>query len=167
MILLSGPVEQAAPEGVEVVRVVSAEEMFAVATSLFKKCHAAVMTAAVCDYRPARRLEHKLKKQNRIRSVRLMPTRDICARLGETKGDRLVIGFAMEDHDHKAHAEAKLKRKRCDAIVLNGIGNVGGDEAEIEILRADKGWSGRISGTKALAAGSVLDLVEDLRASRT
>lgn len=167
VVLLSGPVEQAEPDGVEVVRVVSADEMFEAATSLFDECHAAVMTAAVCDYRPARRLEHKLKKQNRIRSVRLTPTRDICAHLGKIKGNRVVVGFAMEDHDHKAHAETKLRRKRCDAMVLNGIGNVGGDAAEIEILRADKGWSGRTSGTKAAVAVSVVNLIEDLRATRT
>ena len=167
VVLLSGPVEQAEPDGVEVVRVVSADDMFAAATSLFEKCHAAVMTAAVCDYRPARRLEHKLKKQNRIRAVRLTPTRDICAHLGKTKGHRVVVGFAMEDHNHKAHAETKLKRKRCDAIILNGIDNVGRDAAEIEILRADKGWSGGTSGTKAAVAVGVVNLIEDLWASRT
>ena len=167
VLLVSGPVEQAVPEGVEVVRVVSADEMFAAATSLFEKCHAAVMTAAVCDYRPARRREHKMKKQNRVRAVRLMPTRDICAHLGEIKGDRIVVGFAMEDHDHKTHAETKLRRKRCNAIILNGIGNVGGDVAEIEILRADLGWSEPTSGTKAAVAVSVIDLLEDLWATRT
>jgi phosphopantothenoylcysteine decarboxylase/phosphopantothenate--cysteine ligase len=160
--LVSGPVALADPPGVEVVRVVSAHEMFLVATSLFEHCHAAVMTAAVCDYQPARRIEHKLKKRNRVRPIRLVPTKDICAHLGKTKGDRVVVGFAMEDHDHHANAEGKLKRKRCDAIVLNGIGNVAGDSAEIEILRADFGWGKPTAGTKAEMSAVVMDLVEDL-----
>ena len=160
--LVSGPVELPDPEGVEVVRVVTAQEMFQIATSLFEHCRAAVMTAAVCDYRPARTIDHKLKKRNRIRPIQLVPTNDICAHLGRVKEHRVVVGFAMEDHDHHRNAEAKLMRKRCDAIVLNGIGNVAGDSAEIEILTADTGWSGPYAGTKSTVATVVMDLVEEL-----
>ena len=162
VVLVSGPVSLPEPKGVGVLQVVSAEEMFTVAVSMFEECHAAVMTAAVCDYRPARRIDHKLKKQNRVRPIHLQPTKDICAHLGRIKGHRVVIGFAMEDHDHQAHAEAKLSRKRCDAIVLNGIENVGGDEAVVEILRADTGWTRPIHGTKASLAGKVVALTERL-----
>ena len=59
------------------------------------------------------------------RRVVLEPTEDIAATLGRRKGKRLLIGFAMEDHDAHVHAENKLKRKNCDLIVLNGPGNVG------------------------------------------
>ena len=162
VVLISGPVELPDPQGIEVIRVTSAFEMFQTATSLFEHCHAAVMTAAVCDYRPARRIEHKLKKQNRIRPIQLIPTQDICAHLGRVKGDRVVVGFAMEDHDHRKNAQAKLVKKRCDAIVLNGIANVAGDTAEIEILRAGGRWSGPFGGTKDKIAGVVVDLVEEL-----
>ncbi len=161
-VLVSGPVDLPDPEGVDVLRVVSAQEMFQVALSKFAECHAAVMTAAVCDYRPARRLSHKLKKQARTRTINLVPTTDICARLGAIKGDRIVIGFAMEDHDHRKNAEAKLKRKLCDAIVLNGIENVAGDDAEIKILRADRGWQASVGGSKVVLAEVVVDLVENL-----
>ena len=81
----------------------------------------AIMTAAVCDYRPVDRLAQKFKKRNESRHVELAPTTDICATLGACKGTRVVVGFAMEDHDHHANAEAKLQRKGCDAMVLNGI----------------------------------------------
>ena len=162
VVLVSGPVELPEPAGVEMIRVVSAKEMFDASVSVFEKCHAAVMVAAVCDYRPSRRLPQKLKKQQRARSIQLLPTEDILANLGKSKGKRVVIGFAMEDHDHKARAEGKLRRKRCDAIVLNGIGNVGGDEAEIQILRADHGWSPTTSGTKRQIASVLVDLVEEL-----
>ncbi len=162
VVLVSGPVSLPEPKGVDVLHVVSAEEMFTVAVSVFEECHAAVMTAAVCDYRPTRRIDHKLKKQNRVRPIHLQPTKDICAHLGKIKGHRVVIGFAMEDHDHHPHAEAKLIRKRCDAIVLNGIENVGGDAAVVEVLRADTGWATPIRGSKTSVAAKVVALTERL-----
>ena len=160
--LVSGPVEIDPPAGVETVSVVSAEEMFVVATSLFEHCDAAVMTAAVCDYRPARSLNHKLQKRAQPRRITLAPTRDICAHLGSIKGNRVVIGFAMEDHDHHAHAEAKLARKHCDAIILNGPGNIGSDQATIEVLTADGKWTPPISGSKRRIATQTIQLAERL-----
>lgn len=159
VVLIAGPVDLPDPPGVRVTRVVSAAEMFDASVAAFESCDAAVMTAAVCDYRPSRRLDHKLKKQARIRPIQLQPTRDICAHLGRIKKDRVVLGFAMEDHNHHAHAEAKLLRKRCDAIVLNGIANVGGDHAEVEVLLADEGWTGPFAGSKTEIAAAVVDLV--------
>lgn len=166
VVLVSGPVTLPEPEGIEVIHVVSAQDMLDVVESLFDECQAAVMTAAVCDYRPTRRLDHKLKKQGRVRPVQLRPTEDILAHLGRIKGDRVLVGFAMEDHDHHAHAEAKLRRKQCDAMVLNGIDNVGGDVAEIEVLRADSGWSQPVWGSKAEMATVVVDLVDSLAAGK-
>ena len=162
VVLVSGPVALPEPPGVQVIHVVSAEDMFEVVLSLFDGCRSAIMTAAVCDYRPTRRLDHKLRKQNRVRTIHLQPTQDICAHLGRIKGDRVLIGFAMEDQDHRARAEEKLRRKRCDAIVLNGLGNVGGDSAEIEVFRPDSGWDDQISGSKAELASVVVDLIEKL-----
>lgn len=162
--LVSGPVDLPEPVGVDVVHVVSAREMYEVSMSLFHECHAAVMTAAVCDYRPTRCLDHKLSKRNRVRPIHLQPTADICASLGGIKGGRVLIGFAMEDHDHHAKAEAKLYRKRCDAIVLNGLENVGVDHATIEIFRGDRGWSAPRRGPKLELAACVLDLMEELAA---
>ncbi len=160
--LVSGPVELADPKGAQVIRVVSAQEMFDASVPLFEECQAAAMTAAVCDYRPLKRHGRKLKKRRSVRAVQLRPTEDILAHLGRHKGDRVLVGFAMEDHDHHINAEGKLHRKRCDAIVLNGPGNVGSDTAQVEILRADTGWSPPISGSKARIAVAVVDLIETL-----
>jgi phosphopantothenoylcysteine decarboxylase/phosphopantothenate--cysteine ligase len=125
------------------------------------------MTAAVCDYRPSTRLDRKLKKSNRVRSLRLVPTPDIAAHLGKIKDDRVLIGFAMEDHDAHRHAEAKLRRKRCDAIVLNGPANVGGDRATVEIFRTASGWDHPVAGSKTRIAKLVVDLVQLLAGRRT
>jgi phosphopantothenoylcysteine decarboxylase/phosphopantothenate--cysteine ligase len=166
VILVSGPVALPDPKGVEVVSVGTAQAMFDVCVARFPGCEAAIMTAAVCDYRPARRLERKLQKRNRPRSIQLLPTPDICRALGRAKGDRVVIGFAMEDHDHRARAEAKLRRKRCDAMVLNGPANVGGDRATVEILCADRGWSGPFTASKKVIAGRIVALATELARDR-
>jgi phosphopantothenoylcysteine decarboxylase/phosphopantothenate--cysteine ligase len=166
VVLISGPVELSEPDGARVIHVVSAREMLQAVTSEFPESQAAVMTAAVCDYRPSRRLSHKAKKQDRTRSIQLQPTEDILAHLGQIKGDRVLIGFAVEDREHHVNAEAKLRRKRCDAIVLNGPGNVGSDSAEVEILREDTGWSGPLSGPKGQVGAAVMDLRESLFAAR-
>lgn len=158
--LVSGPVDLPAPKGVKVTRVVTAQEMFDAAAAKFSRCHAAVMTAAVCDYRPATRLDHKLKKSNRARSLRLVPTADIAAHFGRIKGNRIVIGFAMEDRDGRRHAEAKLHRKCCDAIVLNGLGNVGSDRATVQVFEPATGWERPVSGTKMRIAKYLVDCVE-------
>ena len=165
VVLVSGPVALPEPSKAEVIQVVSAKEMFQAATSVFSECHAAVMVAAVCDYRPSRRLQHKLRKQNRVRSIQLQPTEDILSHLGRIKGRRVLVGFAMEDHNHRKNAEAKLRRKRCDAMVLNGPGNVGTDTAEVEILLAETGWCPPISASKAHLAAAVVALVESLAAA--
>jgi len=160
--LVSGLVERRVPVGVKMVRVVSAREMFDAAVSAFAVCDAAIMAAAVCDYRPSAQSGEKMEKSPEPLTILLEPTDDICAHLGKIKGKRVVVGFAMEDHDHHHHAEEKLKRKRCDAIVLNSVANVGGNRGEIEILTATGGWGQPRRGTKAQLASTVIDLVEDL-----
>ena len=166
-ILVSGPVDLADPTGVDVIRVVSAHAMYRAATALFPECQAAIMAAAVCDFRPAKRFDQKVPKSKRPRSLVLVPTEDIAAHLGRIKADRVVVGFALEDHDHQRHAEEKLQRKNCDAIVLNSLSNIGADDGEIQILKADGGWQPPIRGTKKQMAGAIVEMTESLVAART
>ena len=162
VILVSGPVALAAPDGVEFVGVTTAREMFEAVVARFDGCQAAIMAAAVCDYRPAQKTDKKRGKSDKPISVLLEPTEDICAHLGDIKGQRVVVGFAMEDHDHRRHAEAKLQRKRCDAIVLNRVETLSADSAGIEVLREGIGWSEPFRGSKAECATRLVDLVESL-----
>lgn len=164
--LVSGPVDLPEPPGVDVIRVISAHAMFRAATALFDECQAAIMAAAVCDFRPAKRYDHKLPKGRRPRSITLVPTEDICAHLGHIKADRVVVGFSLEDHDHQRHAEEKLKRKNCDAIVLNNLGNIGADAGEVQVLSAKGGWASPIHGAKKEMAGAIVAMTESLVASK-
>jgi phosphopantothenoylcysteine decarboxylase/phosphopantothenate--cysteine ligase len=162
VVLISGPVTLPEPEGVKVIHVVTAKEMFHAAVREFPQCHCAVMAAAVCDYRPAKTLARKLKKRSRPWTVRLQPTEDILAHCGRIKRKQVLIGFAMEDHSARKNAEAKLRRKRCDAMVLNGLSNVGTDQAGVTILRAGSGWGRPLRGSKAKIAAAILETVESI-----
>jgi len=160
--LVTGPVAIRAPKGVNVVHVVSAAEMARACKRAFRDADAAIMTAAVCDYRPAQAAKQKLEKKAQSRRVLLEPTEDIAAALGRRKGKRLLVGFAMQDHDPYRLAERKLYKKNCDLIVLNGPENVGSNRAVVELFSPDTGWSKPVHGSKASVARRLVQIVESM-----
>lgn len=120
--LVSGPTNLSDPLGVETIRVTSAEEMLTATTEAFEAADAAILSAAVCDYRPSSSSDHKLKKdKEHLDTLKLEETTDILASLSRSKGERKVIGFAAETDDVLANAQAKLERKGCDMIVANDV----------------------------------------------
>ncbi len=118
--LVLGPTHLEPPRGVRTVRVVTALEMRAAVRSVFPSCDALVMTAAVSDYRPARRRAGKWKKGAARISLPLVRNPDIVAEAGRRKGGRVVVGFAVEAEDAIPRARAKVARKRLDALFLCG-----------------------------------------------
>ena len=120
--LVAGPVSLADPAGVRVVRVTTAAEMFDATTKAFKDADAAILSAAVSDYRPVTVSDHKLKKAtDPMGSIELVENEDILATLSATRGSRKVIGFAAETNDVIDNARKKLERKGCDLIVANDV----------------------------------------------
>jgi phosphopantothenoylcysteine decarboxylase / phosphopantothenate---cysteine ligase len=120
--LVAGPVSLADPAGVRVVRVTTAAEMFNATTKAFKDADAAILSAAVSDYRPVTVSDHKLKKAtDPMGSIELVENEDILATLSATRGSRKVIGFAAETNDVIENARKKLERKGCDLIVANDV----------------------------------------------
>ena len=120
--LVSGPVSLEAPTGAELIQVVSAAEMHDACLAAFAGADAAICTAAVADYTPKRRADHKLKKTvERLDLIELVETADILADLSACKGERVVVGFAAETNDVIGYAQAKLARKGCDLIVANDV----------------------------------------------
>lgn len=158
--LVTGPVGLKPPAGVKLVAVTTAAEMAIACKRAFQDADAAVMTAAVCDYRPAARADHKLPKSRQPRRVLLEATEDIAASLGRRKGRRMLVCFAMEDSDPHAKAERKLNRKNCDLIVLNGPENVGSDDASVEFFTRTGGWSPVMRGSKTVIARRLLKVIE-------
>lgn len=123
--LVSGRTALPVPQGVERVDVLSAQEMYEATTKAFAEADGAVMCAAVADYTPATVATQKIKKQEGDMSIPLKRTQDIAAALGAVKGERILVGFALETNDEEANAEAKLTKKNLDFIVLNSLRDEG------------------------------------------
>ncbi len=123
--LVSGRTSLATPRGVERVDVVSADDMYRATMEAFESADGAVMCAAVADYTPVEVAEQKIKKSGSGMSIELRKTIDIAAALGAIKGDRLLVGFALETENERGNAEGKLTRKSLDFIVLNSLQDSG------------------------------------------
>jgi phosphopantothenoylcysteine decarboxylase/phosphopantothenate--cysteine ligase len=121
--LVLGPVANGASvQGVNVVRVKTAEEMYDACLSRFPQCDIAVMAAAVADYTPVVVEGEKIKKKTANWALELTRTRDILQELGKRKQpQQLLVGFALESREEKAYALGKLEAKNADLIVLNSL----------------------------------------------
>ena len=123
--LVTGRTALATPAGVKRVDVLSAADMYSATTEAFATADGAIMCAAVADYTPAKVAEHKIKKSDDDMVIELVRTKDIAAALGAVKGDRLLVGFALESDEGVKSAQSKLKRKNLDFIVLNSLTDKG------------------------------------------
>jgi phosphopantothenoylcysteine decarboxylase/phosphopantothenate--cysteine ligase len=117
----------------------SCEEMYHAATSIYSSCHAAILCAAVAGFRPESIADEKIKREHDDLVIRLKPTYDIAAALGQMKRpDQRLVGFALETNDEQQNALGKLERKNLDFIVLNSLRNKGtcfqSDENQITII---------------------------------
>lgn len=123
--LITGPTAITIPEGLaQVIKVTTAEEMFAAADRRFAESDITVLTAAVADYRPTQVATEKIKKTGDEMSLRLVKTIDIAKTLGARKRpDQFVVGFALETENEESNAQQKLKNKNLDLIVLNSLRN--------------------------------------------
>jgi len=133
--LVSGPVELPDPAGVRTVRVTSADEMYRAVMKAYPRIDAAIMTAAVGDYRPAERFAGKLKKKTETLTLKLVRTRDILKEMGRKKGKRILVGFALEVQDAIHQALVKYKKKNLDYVVLNTPRTFAADRMDCRIYR--------------------------------
>ena len=112
--------------GISLIRVHTADEMYKVANDKFAKSDIAIMAAAVADYTPATTAKEKIKKKDEHLTVELVKTKDILKSLGETKTKgQVLVGFALETNNEKQHAVDKLQKKNADMIVLNSLNDSG------------------------------------------
>lgn len=121
----------------------SAAEMYEAATARFPETDAAILCAAVADFTPEKVCTEKMKRETTGElELRLLPTRDIAAALGQMKRpEQRLVGFALETTNELVHASDKLQRKGLDFIVLNSLRDKGAgfavDTNKITILSAD------------------------------
>lgn len=161
--LVTGPVSLSCSPGIERIDVESCDEMHAAATRVFPSCQAAVLSAAVADFKPAQASDVKINREGNGLHIDLQPTHDIAATLGSMKqpGQRLVC-FALETNDEEQHARVKLKKKNADFIVLNSTRipgtTFGTDDNQIAIISA----SGRRDYPKKSKTAVAADIVDEL-----
>ena len=140
--LIAGPVSIQCSSSIRRINVESCQEMYDAATKAFPQCDAAILCAAVADYRPEHVAEQKIKREDSQAStldIHLVANPDIAAQLGRMKRDgQVLVGFALETNDEETNAHKKLEKKNLDFIVLNSLQNEGtcfrSDENQISII---------------------------------
>lgn len=162
-----GPVDPRADrQGLEVVDVVSAEDMLREVLPRIDGADLFIATAAVSDFRPAQRHPHKVKKGAAEESLQLVATPDVLAQVSERvkakKASTLLVGFAAESEEVVAHAREKLSRKGLDVIVANDVTAPGSGFAvetnQVTVLWRS-GESRELAGSKREVARSLLSLL--------
>lgn len=141
VVLVSGPVNMSTPTGVRRRDVESALDMQRAVEEAAADADLVVMTAAIADYRAADLKTEKEAKGGETKTIELVKNPDILAGLGEKKGERVLVGFAMETHAGVERAADKARRKNADFILLNyptqeGTA-FGSDDNQVTLVRAD------------------------------
>jgi phosphopantothenoylcysteine decarboxylase/phosphopantothenate--cysteine ligase len=161
VVLVLGPTHLEPPRDprLNLHRVVSALDMLALCREEWPRCDALVATAAVSDYRPARRAEGKPEKTEGPMTLELERTPDVLAELAAAKGRRVCIGFALQVEDPESRARAKLHRKDLDAVVLDDPSAMGADRADFKLLLRDGTTRAFTAATKPEVARAVVALL--------
>ena len=163
--LVAGPVGLPTPEGVKRIDVESCQEMFEASVNAFPQMDAAILCAAVADFRPEQTATQKIKREKDDLVIRMQPTHDIAAHLGQMKtGSQRLVGFALETNDEEVNAQKKLKKKNFDFIVLNSTRNKGttfrSDDNQISIISE----SGQKDYEKKPKTEVARDIIDELSA---
>ena len=140
--LVAGPVALKCSDSIERIDVESCQQMYEATTQAFAQADAAILCAAVADFKPESTAQSKIKREGDDLVLRLKPTHDIAAELGRMKqpGQR-IVAFALETDNEEANAKDKLRRKNADFIVLNSTRIPGttfqSDDNQITIITAN------------------------------
>lgn len=171
VILVSGPVSLSTHHpSIKRIDVESADEMYEATVHAFQEANAAILCAAVADYRPENKAEQKIKREkDEELLLRLVANKDIAAALGSMKKDgQVLVGFALETQNGVQHATGKLERKNLDFIVLNSLSDTGAgfrcDTNKVSILERNGQITEYALKSKTEVAGDIVNkLVDYLR----
>jgi phosphopantothenoylcysteine decarboxylase/phosphopantothenate--cysteine ligase len=172
VVLVSGPTHLPPPAGVAVEQVRSTEEMAQAVLGHLAEATLILMAAAVADFRPAEVRRGKIKKQQGVPALKLVPTTDILGEIARRRRpEQLVVGFAAEAERLLENAARKLLKKRLDLIVANDITQEGAgfdvDTNIVTLLFPDGCRKPLEKMSKIEVARHILDEVVELRKGRT
>ena len=159
--LIAGPVALSCSQAIHRINVESCEEMYQAATQAFAENDAAILCAAVADFKPSNVADRKIKREKDDLELRLVPTHDIAAALGKMKQKhQRIVAFALETNDEEANAQKKRQKKNADFIVLNSTRNPGTtfrtDDNQITII-SEKGKKEYEKKPKSEVAQDIID----------
>jgi phosphopantothenoylcysteine decarboxylase/phosphopantothenate--cysteine ligase len=126
----------------------------------FPRCDGVIAAAAVCDYKPTHRIAGKLSKTGGPVTIEMIETDDVLAELGAMKGDRWVVGFALEAQNPRENALQKLRRKNCDWIILNHPSAIAAATNSVEVIDSSEQTIAHWEGTKAEVAGRLVGMLK-------
>jgi phosphopantothenoylcysteine decarboxylase/phosphopantothenate--cysteine ligase len=161
VIVVSGPVDVAYPDGVKVIPVVSTEDMLAECRAVFAECDGLIGVAAPCDYRPVKVASGKIAKTGEPLVLHLIETPDVVATLGGMKTHQWLVGFALETDDHRLRALAKLEKKHCDLMVSNGPEAMHALDTQVEVIDRTGAVVQPLSGTKEEVADGIFRVIQE------
>ncbi|MCF8231207.1 MAG: bifunctional phosphopantothenoylcysteine decarboxylase/phosphopantothenate--cysteine ligase CoaBC [Bacteroidales bacterium] len=164
VLLISGPTSlKPSHPNIHLLHVISAGEMHEAVSERFDDTDIVVMAAAVADYTVKDPATEKLKKKEHSQQITLVPTTDILKELGQRKKSQILVGFALETHDHEKNARAKLQNKNADLLVLNPATEKGAgfnsDTNRVKILTPDGKTKSFEVKTKMEVAADIVDEV--------
>lgn len=163
--LILGPVAtNFSANGIKLVRVTSANDMYNACHQIFEETDIAIMSAAVADYMPVTKAEQKIKKKDENLNLELTKTKDILKSLGEKKkAGQILVGFALETVNEKKYALEKLEKKNADMIVLNSLNDIGAgfgyDTNKITIFQKDGNEIHFDTKSKEEVAKDIVDII--------
>ena len=163
VVLVAGPVSLTCSDRIQRVDVESCKEMYEAAVGEFPNCDAAILCAAVADFRSEEIAEQKIKRVGDDLLLKLKPTQDIAATIGTMKGEgQRIVAFALETNEEESNAQRKLEKKNADFIVLNSTRIPGttfqADDNQITIINKE----GKKSYAKKPKTEVARDIIDEL-----
>ena len=161
--LISGPTSLEAPEGINVVRIATNEEMRKAVLDRFDSADIVVKAAAVADYKPKNYSTQKIKKAKNDFALELTRDNDILKELGSLKNKQILVGFAAESQNLKENALGKLEKKNLDYVVANDITSsdtgFASEDNKVIILSKDKEEINLDKMSKEKIAENLFDII--------
>lgn len=170
VVLVSGPTHIMPPQGAKLVMVQTTDEMAKQVFQHFEETDIVIMAAAVSDITFKDKSLHKMKKKDLSQDVKLIPTIDILEKLGERKGDKILIGFAAETENVENNALQKIKDKNLSFVVANNVADetigFGSDVNQVIFIDPDRQTTSTDKVSKGAISQLIWDKVEELLAKK-
>ncbi|MBF0710090.1 MULTISPECIES: bifunctional phosphopantothenoylcysteine decarboxylase/phosphopantothenate--cysteine ligase CoaBC [unclassified Gemella] len=151
---------------INIISVVSTEDMFEVVKNNYENSDVVIKSAAVSDYKPVVKYDEKMKKKDENVSIELERTQDILLYLGQNKDKQILVGFAAETNNVIEYAQDKIKKKNLDLIVANDVSKAdigfASDENEVYIIDKKNNINKIDKESKKEIGRKILDEIENL-----